>query len=323
MGEPITVVQLMWPLILIMAGFLVGLLIELIIPLTAKRIGAGTSWEAAGQDLRVLRGVVVLWTTMAGIYFALDYVSINLRILGIAHQAMCVTVILSVGFVVGQFAVAAIRVRAQKADGAARATSILTNITRLIILLVAALIALDSLGISIVPALTALGVAGLAVALALQSTLANLFAGLQLLASKQVRPGDYIRLDSGEEGHVLDITWRTTMLRNPQGMLIVVPNSKVASVSITNYSLPERKVVVTVPIALKAEADLFAVERAATEIAREVMKDIPGCEPRIHYSGVNVAAPSLTVVLCAKDVTDLQRVREEFVRRMTEQLKKD
>jgi small-conductance mechanosensitive channel len=82
------------------------------------------------------------------------------------------------------------------------------NLTRIVIFGIGILVILHSLGISIAPLLTALGIGGLAVALALQDTLSNLFAGLHILMTRQIKPGDYIRLESGEEGFVVDITWR-------------------------------------------------------------------------------------------------------------------
>jgi len=83
--------------------------------------------------------------------------------------------------------------------GAVPATSIFVNITRVAVVILGVGFVLSVLGISITPVLTALGVGGLAVALALQDTLSNLFAGLQIVASKQIRPDDYLLLDAGQE----------------------------------------------------------------------------------------------------------------------------
>ena len=74
------------------------------------------------------------------------------------------------------------------------------------------------------PVLTALGAGGLASALALQDTLANLFSGITTIFSKQVRMGDYIKLASGEAGRVVDMNWRNTTIRTATGNMIIVPN---------------------------------------------------------------------------------------------------
>ena len=87
------------------------------------------------------------------------------------------------------------------------------------------LVVLSGLGISITPMLTALGVGGLAVALALQEPLSNFFAGVFLALAGQIRVGDYVRLDSGQEGFVADFGWRSTRLRMLANNLVVVPNA--------------------------------------------------------------------------------------------------
>jgi small-conductance mechanosensitive channel len=76
--------------------------------------------------------------------------------------------------------------------------------------------------------LTALGVGGLALGLALQDTLGNLFAGLGLLLDRALIVGDHVKLDGGYAGKIIDIGWRSTKLETPTGDLLVVPNTKLA-----------------------------------------------------------------------------------------------
>ncbi len=159
------------------------------------------------------------------------------------------------------------------ASGAVPATSIFVNIARAAVLFVGAAFVLNVLGISITPVITALGVGGLAVALALQDTLSNLFAGLQIVASRQIRPGDYLLLDTGQEGTVTDTAWRTTTLRTQSDNLVIVPNSVLAQAIVTNYRLPAEAVATTVEFGVAYEADLEHVERVVAEVAREVMDE--------------------------------------------------
>src|SRR5262245_26983323 len=108
------------------------------------------------------------------------------------------------------------------------------------------LIFLDSIGISITPILASLGVGSLAVALALQDTLANLFAGLYMIADKPIEPGHMIRLPGGEEGTVTKMGWRSTWIRMPQNNMLIIPNSKLAGAPIINYDLPQPEINVSV-----------------------------------------------------------------------------
>ena len=89
---------------------------------------------------------------------------------------------------------------------------------------------------------------GVAVALALQDTLSNLFSGLHLIASRQLRPGDFIQLDSGEEGYVTDVTWRNTTIRELTDNMMIVPNSQLAASRVRNFCQPNNELAVLVEV---------------------------------------------------------------------------
>lgn len=134
------------------------------------------------------------------------------------------------------------------------------------------LILLGYLGISITPALTALGVGGLAVALALQETLGNFFAGVLILIESPIQVGDFIKLSSGEEGTVSDIGWRTTRMIMGVNNSIVIPNSKITSSILINHSLPTRMMITEIEIPVAHTADLELVARLANEAAAEAIE---------------------------------------------------
>jgi small-conductance mechanosensitive channel len=112
------------------------------------------------------------------------------------------------------------------------------------------------LGISITPIITAFGVGGLAVALALQDTLANLFSGIYLILSNNIRPDDYIKLDSGEEGYIIDITTRVTKMRTLSKNVVVNPNQKLSRAIITNYYLPGKSMGISIRFSVSRDVDL-------------------------------------------------------------------
>src|SRR2546425_1232464 len=99
------------------------------------------------------------------------------------------------------------------------------------------LIFLDSIGISITPILASLGVGSLAVALALQDTLANLFAGLYMIADKPIEPGHLVKLPGGEEGYVTRVGWRSTWIRMTNNNMLVIPNSKLSGGIVIPYPI--------------------------------------------------------------------------------------
>src|SRR5450756_244975 len=126
-------------------------------------------------------------------------------------HALLAVIVVVVSLGRAKVAGAAVHAGATSHAGTSGSATIFVSITRVIVWTIGGLILLSSLGVAITPLLTALGVGGLAVALALQDTLSNLFAGVHILASRKVQPGDFIQLDNGMQGYVEDTNWRNTV----------------------------------------------------------------------------------------------------------------
>lgn len=218
-------------------------------------------------------------------------------------------------------AVGLVREYVQSPDGPLPSTSIFVNLTRIGVVALGALLVLNALGISVTPVLTALGVGGLAVALALQDTLSNLFAGLQLLASRQIRPGDHITLDTGQEGVVQDVTWRYTTLLAQGGNLVVMPNAKLAQSIVTNHALPEQPLSVPVEFTVAYGSDLDLVERVASDVAAATVADLAPAladyEPAVRFRALEDSGIGVTVVLRSPTYADQFAIRSEFIKRVT------
>ena len=144
------------------------------------------------------------------------------------------------------------------------------------VIVVGVLVLLSVLGIHVTPILTALGVGGLAVALALQDSLANLFAGMHLLADQPIRVGDYVRIADSIEGHVVDIGWRSTRVRMLQNTIVVVPNKRVAESVVVNYDMPEPRMSLEIPVKVSYASDPDTVERVLVEEAGRAAAEVPG-----------------------------------------------
>ena len=147
---------------------------------------------------------------------------------------------------------------------------------RLIFAGLAVTLVLDNLGVSLTAVWTTLGVGSVAVALALQDTLSNFFAGVYLRIDRPVRVGDYVKLESKEEGFVAHLGWRSTRMRTLSSNVVVVPNSKLASAIVTNYSLPDAQMWLSVGVAVSYDADPDGVERILVEEAKAAAAEVPG-----------------------------------------------
>jgi small-conductance mechanosensitive channel len=206
-------------------------------------------------------------------------------------------------------------------------TTIFKNIVSIIVYMIGFLIMLDYLGISITPIITALGVGGLAIALALQDTLSNLFSGLHILMTKKIRPGDYVKLDSGDEGYVVDITWRNTTIRALANNIIVVPNKKLVESIIVNFNLPEREMAVLVPVSVSYDTNLQKAEKVILEVAKDAMRSIPGAvaefEPFIRYNLFGDSGIQCTVILRAKEFVNQYLIKHEFIKQLHARFKKE
>lgn len=182
------------------------------------------------------------------------------------------------------------------------------------------LVILNGLGLSITPMLTALGVGGLAVALALQEPLANFFAGVFITIAGQIRVGDYVKLDSGQEGYVVDFSWRSTRLRMLANNLIIVPNAKLSQATLVNHHLPSQDLAVLVEVGVDYSSDLRQVERTAVEVGRSVMREVPGAvpefEPFVRYHTFGESSIDFTVILRAREFVDQYLIKHEFVKRL-------
>jgi len=188
---------------------------------------------------------------------------------------------------------------------------------RLSVLSIALLVILDSFGISITPILASLGVGSLAVALALQDTLSNFFSGVYLLIDEPVRLGDHIQLESGVEGRVAKIGFRSTQILLPGNNLVILPNSKLASSRITNFDLGEKQCSTSIECSISFSADLKRVELIAQEVALEVAKRNPqvieAVAPLVRFVNISAAGVTLSVVLRVEDVAARAEVNHALI----------
>ncbi len=264
------------------------------------------------------RGVITAGAIVIGARVALARLTFAPGVEHTAWRAADVAAIAVVTVLAARVAVKVVRTYMERGDTPLPATSIFVNITKGIVLVVGALMILSALGVAIGPLLTALGVGGLAIALALQDTLGNLFAGLQIIAAKQINPGDFIRLSTGEEGHVLDVTWRTTSIRQLSNDVVIVPNSVLASSLITNFSTIEPEHAVIVPVGVAYNSDLEHVERTVREVAERILAEsevgVREFEPGVRFVEFGESSIVVQAVLRSHTYADRYKLRHEFMK---------
>jgi small-conductance mechanosensitive channel len=304
----------------VFGGLLLGLIFDRIILAYLKRLAAKTDWEGDDIIIHAVHGLATLWLTLGGIYFGILLLHPAAKVLKPVQHVLLFLLLFSGTVVAARIGAGLAGLYSRRAVGADRSISIFTYIAKLTIYIIGFLVILQSLGVSITPILTALGVGGLAVALALQDTLGNLFAGLSIIAVRKVRVGEYVRLDSGQEGYVADISWRYTEIRQLANNMVLVPNSKLAGAIVTNFSRPDREVGVMIELGVGFDSDLEQVERIAIDVAAEVMREvpggIPGYQPSIRYSSVADSTIRFSVNLRGGEYVDQYLIKHEFIKRL-------
>ncbi|MBI4373890.1 MAG: mechanosensitive ion channel family protein [Deltaproteobacteria bacterium] len=189
------------------------------------------------------------------------------------------------------------------------------------------LIFLDTAGISITPIIASLGVGGIAVALAFQETLSNLFAGFYMLIDKPIRVGDFVKLESGDSGYVESIGWRCIRIRMLPNNLIIIPNTKLAGSVITNYHYPDKEMAFLVEVGVDYSSSLEKVEAATLEVASDVLKSVsggvPDFTPMVRFHTFADSSINFTVVLRAREYTDQFLLKHEFIKRLHQRYRKE
>ena len=258
------------------------------------------------------------WSVLVGIYIAAGFWILPGKIAIALDKGLYVVAAASLTFLASEVLVKLVRTHGPAIDPSLPTTTLTENLVRIVVVILGLLVILAGLGLQITPMLTALGVGGLAVALALQDTLANLFAGFYLTVAKHIRIGNYIKLSSGEEGYLVDIDWRASRLRQLSNNTVLVPNAKLSQSIVTNYDSPEHELVVTIEASVDYASDLDRVERIATEVARDVMRTVPGgvpgFEPLVRFHTFGDPGIGFSVILRAQEFVDQYldqaRVRE-------------
>jgi small-conductance mechanosensitive channel len=311
-------VSLFWTAIIVGTTLLVGLLLRSAIGSRLSQLAKRTSSDWDDVLVAEMGRRVPLWSLLIGLYLSLRHWPI-----GMAAAQDAARVLSAIGVASITFALAAVATRVVVSYGPRHAvpvSGLTQNLVRGVVVVLGALVIIRSFGYDITPMLTAMGVGGLAVALALQDPLSNLFAGLFLSLAGTVRIGDYVRLDTGAEGYVSDFNWRSTRLRQLGDNIIEIPNAKLAQAIVTNFTLPDADMGYGVELVIDTSNDLALVERVALEVAAEVIRDVPGAVttavPAVRFVALTETGIRVSVGLRVKTFPDQFLVRHELIKRI-------
>lgn len=255
----------------------------------------------------------VFWCLAAALEISLRYANLNQRQEAVATQLIAAFLIISISLAAASLAVRMLRVYGERNAMPFAVAGLSSTLTRVFVLAVGALVLMHHFDIAVGGVLTALGIGGLAVALALQDTLANFFAGVHILIEAPIRLGDFIRLSSNEEGIVTDIGWRTTRVRTGNNNTIVIPNTKITSGILTNYSLPDRRCATEITVQTGMDADPDLVAHLALDIAQNTEGVLTDPTPVVLFDpGVTAISLQFKLVVSVPDQSQRGGVQSQI-----------
>ena len=192
---------------------------------------------------------------------------------------------------------------------------------RIALIVLGALFALAHAGVDIAPILGAAGVMGLALSLAAKDTLSNLIAGVLLLIDRPFQVGDRIELwsaplETGTWGDVVDIGLRATKIRNPDNLVVVVPNNEIMQRDIINYTMSGDDIRLRLPFSVAYESDVHRAKAVLVKVALEVKGVKVDPAPFVIVRGFGPSEVNLQLRVWISDARVRRRVGDEITERV-------
>jgi small-conductance mechanosensitive channel len=180
-------------------------------------------------------------------------------------------------------------------------TPLIENIWKVLVIVGSVMFILSVWEVNITPLLASAGIVGVAVALAAKDTLANFFGGISVFIDKPYKIGDYIVLDQGERGEVVNIGIRSTRIKTRDDIMITVPNSIIANTKIINESAPVPNFRFRVPVSAAYGSDIDEIENILMEIAENNGNVQKSPEPRVRFRAFGESSLNLELLCWAKE----------------------
>lgn len=320
--------DLLVALVTILVALGVGIIAKYLIRFIAKHVVTKTDTELDDKLIQALENPILFGIFLCGLFLAL----LSINSLQLYSSKVIIAWQVS-GFLLATFIVVKIvnvTFKYHKTTGLTIAnkqvdmkySNTVRRTLNIVIWVVAALLILTHMGVKITPLIGALGIGGLALALALQDTLGNFFSGFWIISERQVGIGDWIEIqgDNETKGVIDDIGWRTTRVRNPNNNFIIIPNSKLAQAVVINYTKPDTQYVMPVVVGITYDSDLEKAEKHALETARKIQKSekiaVKDFDPWLTFREYADSSINFAVGLKVENFQDRFAIRHIFIKEL-------
>jgi small-conductance mechanosensitive channel len=314
------------PALIIIFGILLGFIFKKFVHSRLKKAAERSNWAGDDAVLEAIEPHIVVWFFLGALSISMSTIEAvqpqNTYLMKILNdyvsKFLIIVLIGSITLAIGNLAVRLFDFWARDQEKGFPSTTMFTNFVRIAIYIIGTLIILDALNISITPMITALGVGGLAVSLALKDTLTDVFAGLHILLSKKVQVGDFIQLDTGDMGYVQNISWRNTIIMERTNNIIHIPNTRLSSAIIKNFDSGDPSFSVKIPIGVGYSSDLEKVEKITKEVIEKIQSSMEetnnNYEPTMRFQNFGESSINLMVYFRGNRYGDQNPIIHQFIK---------
>ena len=314
------------PAIIIALGIFLGFVFKRFIHSRLKLVAKKSIWAGDDAVLDAVEPHIVIWFFLGALSMATSNIdsiameNIYLKSLLNDHVSKFLVIVLisSITIAVGKLVVSLFNLWAKDQEKGFPSTTMFTNFVRIAIYIIGLLIILDALDISIAPMITAFGIGGLAISLALKDTLTDVFAGLHILLSKKVQVGDFVQIDTGDMGYVQNISWRNTTIMERTNNIIHIPNTRLSSAIIKNFDSGDRSFSVKIPVGVGYSSNLDEVEKVTHEVIKEVQTSMEetnkNYEPTMRFQNFGESSINLMVYFRGNRYGDQNPIIDKFIK---------
>jgi len=155
--------------------------------------------------------------------------------------------------------------------------------SKIVFFILAVLFVIQVWGIKVGPLLAGLGIGGIAIAFAMQSSLANIFGGISMILDKNIKTGDVIQLDASTKGTILDIGLRSTKIKTWDNEVIIVPNGKLSESTIQNFLQPDPTARVTIDFGVVYGTGHKKVKKIVLDAIKKISEVLKEPESKVMF----------------------------------------
>jgi len=312
--------------IILAVSLLVAKLIHFILETYMKKLTEKTKTDIDDKILQVLIKPIYILTLLAGLQLSLSSVSYIRGYEGIVSHIFFLLYVLIISKAVADIFKIFVFKWLSVSKRFKKTPQLINRIVSAFVYLIAILVVLDYFHISITPLIATLGIGGLAIGLALQSTLSNFFAGIYVISDKYINVGDFIEMGD-ISGWVEDISWRSTRIRTLGNDIYVIPNDKLANSIVKNTSEPVSSVTVAVNCGVAYGSNLEKVEKVTLKTAKQVIKtsDVAdkNAEPSMFFTDFGDSNINFVVYLKAVEASKKKKLAHEFIKALNKAFEKE